>query len=150
MNRCSIQSHPLLPEVLYALVARPEAGAVDLFLGVVRSQSLGRAVSKLEYEAYDAMALREMERICVEVEHDWPDARVAVSHRTGMLVVGDTAVICAASAPHRSEAFEACRALIDRIKANVPIWKREYGPDGAAWVGWEDARCHGEHAHAHR
>ena len=148
MSRCILQSTPLDSDALYALVARPEAGAVNLFVGVVRSSSLGREVTKLEYEAYDAMALREMERICVQVESDWPDARVAVAHRTGMLVVGDVAVVCAASAPHRTEAFEACRALIDRIKANVPIWKREYGPDGAAWVGWEDARCHGDHAHA--
>lgn len=148
MNRCILQSTRLNPDALYALVAHPGAGAVDLFLGVVRSQNLGRTVTQLEYEAYDTMALREMERICTEVERDWPSVRVAVAHRTGMLVVGDVAVVCAASAPHRAEAFEACRALIDRIKAHVPIWKREFGPDGAAWVGWEDARCHGDHNHA--
>jgi molybdopterin synthase catalytic subunit len=64
-----------------------------------------------------------------------------VIHRVGTLVVGDIAVVCAASAPHRGEAFEACRALIEGIKSRVPIWKREWGPDGAAWVGWVDARC---------
>ena len=75
--------------------------------------------------------------------------RLSVLHRTGDLAVGDLAVVCAASAPHRGEAFAACRKLIDRIKARVPIWKREHGPDGAYWVGWQDARCeaeHGEHA----
>ena len=71
--------------------------------------------------------------------------RCAVQHRLGSLVVGDAAVVCVASAPHRAEAFAACRALINRIKARVPIWKREHGPDGAAWVGWVDARCEGEH-----
>jgi molybdopterin synthase catalytic subunit len=70
-------------------------------------------------------------------------------HRIGLLEVGDAAVVCAASAPHRAEAFRACRELIDRIKSRVPIWKREIGPDGSAWVGWEDARCGPEHAHAH-
>ncbi len=72
-------------------------------------------------------------------------------HRIGSLGIGDAAIICAASAPHRGEAFKACRELIDRIKARVPIWKREYGPDGAAWVGWVDARCspdgHEHHGH---
>jgi molybdopterin synthase catalytic subunit len=75
-------------------------------------------------------------------------------HRTGTLSVGDVAVVCAASAPHRGEAYRACRALIDRVKARVPIWKREHGPDGAYWVGWQDARCGGDsddeagHGHA--
>ena len=76
--------------------------------------------------------------------------RLAVLHRTGALVVGDVAVVCAASAPHRGEAYAACRALIDRVKARVPIWKREHGPDGAYWVGWQDARCEApEHGHHH-
>jgi molybdopterin synthase catalytic subunit len=74
-------------------------------------------------------------------------------HRVGMLEVGDAAVVCAASAPHRGEAFKACRELIDRIKARVPVWKREIGPDGIEWVGWEDARCspdgHEHHHHDH-
>ena len=76
--------------------------------------------------------------------------RVAATHRVGPLHVGDVAVACAASAPHRGEAFRACRELIDRIKARLPIWKREHGPDGPYWVGWEDARCapdHGDHHH---
>lgn len=72
-------------------------------------------------------------------------------HRTGALAVGDIAVVCAASAPHRAEAFLACRALIDRVKERAPIWKREHGPDGAYWVGWQDARCaHDETRHETR
>ncbi|MDP9033199.1 MAG: molybdenum cofactor biosynthesis protein MoaE [Myxococcota bacterium] len=128
-------------------VSRAGAGAVSLFLGTVRDENDGRAVVMLEYQAYASMAVAEMERIADEVCNELPGARVAVLHRTGQLAVGDVAVICAASAPHRAEAFRACRALIDRIKARAPIWKREHGPGGAYWVGWEDARC-GEEGHA--
>jgi molybdopterin synthase catalytic subunit len=124
-----------------AHVKHAGAGAVCLFLGAVRDHNEGRAVVKLEYEAYAAMALAEMRRIAEELGAATPGLRLAVLHRTGSLAIGDTAVVCAASAPHRGEAFAACRALIDRVKARVPIWKREHGPEGAYWVGWEDARC---------
>jgi molybdopterin synthase catalytic subunit len=126
-----------------AHVAHAGAGAIDLFLGVVRSSSEGRDVQTLEYSAYEPMALREMTAIVAELESQL-SVRATVAHRIGLLHVGDVAVICAVSAPHRAEAFLACRRLIDEIKARVPIWKRETGPDGAAWVGWVDARCHGE------
>jgi molybdopterin synthase catalytic subunit len=87
------------------------------------------------------MALAELERIARETEEKLPGTRCAIAHRTGALDLGDIAVICAASAPHRPEAFAACRRLIEEVKAHVPIWKREHGPDGPYWVGWEDARC---------
>jgi molybdopterin synthase catalytic subunit len=95
-----------------------------------------------------------MTRIARELALEIPGVRLAMLHRTGTLSVGDVAVVCAASAPHRGEAYRACRALIDRVKARVPIWKREHGPDGAYWVGWQDARCGGDsddeagHGHA--
>jgi molybdopterin synthase catalytic subunit len=138
-----------------AHVKHAAAGAVCVFLGMVRDHSDGRAVVKLEYEAYPAMALAEMTRIAEELTAETPGVRLAVLHRTGPLGVGDVAVVCAASAPHRGEAYAACRGLIDRVKARVPIWKREHGPEGAYWVGWEDARCiegdHGaEHGHEGR
>jgi molybdopterin synthase catalytic subunit len=117
------------------------AGGIATFIGMVRDASDGRAVSRLDYSAYDSMAKREMIKIAEEIESEIEGVRVSVIHRVGTLVVGDIAVVCAASAPHRGEAFEACRLLIDRIKSRVPIWKREWGPDGAAWVGWVDARC---------
>jgi len=129
-------------------VKHPGAGAVCLFLGMVRDHNDGRAVVKLEYEAYPAMAVAEMTRIAEELLAETPELRLAVLHRTGALAVGDVAVVCAASAPHRGEAYSACRALIDRVKARVPIWKREHGPSGAYWVGWEDARC-GDDRHDH-
>jgi molybdopterin synthase catalytic subunit len=122
-------------------VGHPGAGGVAVFIGVVREVSDGRAVTRLEYSAYEAMAKRELEAILRELEAETPGVRVGVSHRIGSLAVGETAVVCAASAPHRGEALTACRELIERIKARVPIWKREWGPDGASWVGWVDARC---------
>ena len=123
------------------------AGAVCVFLGSVRDHSEGRPVVLLEYEAYASMALAEMNRIAHELAAEIPGVRLAVIHRVGSLGVGDTAVVCAASAPHRGEAYRACRALIDRVKARVPIWKREHGPGGAYWVGWQDARCGDAQAH---
>ena len=138
---------PSLDEAI-ARVKHPGAGAVCAFLGIVRDHSEGRTVVKLEYEAYPAMAVAEMKRVADEIASELPGVRLAVVHRTGSLVVGDVAVVCAASAPHRDEAYRACRALIDRVKARVPIWKREHGPDGAWWVGWQDARCH-DPAHGH-
>ena len=119
---------------------------------MVRDHNDGRTVVKLEYEAYAAMALAEMKRIA---SRSRTRSRACASRRAShgrAPAVGDLAVVCAASAPHRGEAFRACRALIDRVKARVPIWKREHGPDGAYWVGWEDARCgeeHEGHEHGH-
>jgi len=123
------------------LVRRPGAGGLSVFVGVVRDESAGRVVTRLEYSAYESMAKREMDRIIEEIESEIDGVRAAAMHRVGMLEVGEAAVICAASAPHRAEAFRACRTLIDRIKERVPVWKREIGPDGSSWVGWEDARC---------
>jgi molybdopterin synthase catalytic subunit len=150
--KAELRRTPVTAEEVAEAVAHPGAGAIDVFLGVVRATSEGRAVTRLDYEAYATMAEAEMLRIGEEIEREAAGVRVAVVHRVGSLAVGDVAVACAASAPHRAEAFEACRALIDRIKARVPIWKREHGPDGSAWVGWVDARCgegHDHEAHAH-
>ncbi len=137
-----IREDALRVDEVVARVARPGAGGVDVFVGCVRDENEGRAVVLLEYEAYAPMALAEMKRIGEEIESSVAGVRVAAAHRVGALRVGDLAVVCAASAPHRAEAFAACRALIDEIKHRVPIWKREHGPDGAYWVGWQDARCH--------
>lgn len=139
----TLTDEPLSVDRLLAHVTRAGAGGIALFVGVVRDSADGRAVTLLEYEAYRPMAISEMERIANALTNE--DVTVAVAHRVGALRVGDIAVICAASAAHRPAAFTACRALIDEIKAHVPIWKREHGPDGAYWVGWRDARC--EHSH---
>lgn len=145
MSRADLRSAPLSVDEVLAKVRHPGAGAVALFLGTVRDQNDGHAVTELEYQAYGPMALAEMERIARETEEVIAGARCAIVHRTGALQVGDIAVACAASAPHRAEAFAACRRLIDEVKAHVPIWKREHGPDGPLWVGWEDARCGDQH-----
>ncbi len=148
----TVREVPLDVAAAVADVSHPGAGAVDVFLGLVRDTNDGRAVTRLEYEAYGTMAVKEMERIGAELAARLPGVRLAAQHRVGSLAVGELAVVCAASAPHRAEAFEACRALIDEIKARVPVWKREWGPDGPYWVHWEDARCapdHGAHDHSH-
>jgi molybdopterin synthase catalytic subunit len=148
----ALRAESLSVDEAVAHVKHGGAGAVCVFLGMVRDHNEGRTVVKLEYEAYSAMAVVEMKRIAEELRDEIAGVRLAVLHRTGALGVGDTAVVCAASAPHRAEAYQACRSLIDRVKSRVPIWKREHGPDGAYWVGWEDARCNEEdHPHgAHR
>lgn len=151
--KVDLRPTPISVDEAMAYVAHPSAGGIATFVGVVRDHSEGRAVTRLEYSAYDAMAVREMQRIAEEIESEIAGVRVCALHRIGSLEVGDAAVVCTASAPHRDEAFRACRALIDRIKERVPIWKREIGPDGAAWVGWVDARCsplhHGHEGHRH-
>ena len=155
-TKARIRTEPLSLDELVAEVSHAGAGGVATFLGVVRDHNDGRPVTLLEYEAYGTMAEAELTKILDEITNEIEGVRVAATHRVGALRVGDAAVVCAASAPHRGEAFRACRELIDRIKARVPIWKREWGPHGAAWVGWEDARCrpghdHGAHGHgAHR
>ncbi len=137
----AVRNDPPSVDEAIASVTHAGAGGVCVFIGVVRGENAGRPVVGLEYEAYVAMAEAEMRRIAGELEGELPGVRLAAIHRRGRLAVGDVAVVCAASATHRGEAFTACRLLIDRIKARVPIWKREHGPEGAYWVGWEDARC---------
>jgi molybdopterin synthase catalytic subunit len=144
-----LRSQPVTVEEAIAHVSHAGAGAVCVFVGVVRDVNEGRAVERLHYQAYDSMARAELERIAREVESRVDGVRVAALHRTGPLVVGDIAVVCAASAPHRAEAFDATRTVIEAIKSRVPIWKKEEGPDGTSWVGWVDARCaHDAHDHA--
>jgi molybdopterin synthase catalytic subunit len=140
-ERVDLREAPLSVDEVIANVRRPSAGGIATFVGVVRDESEGQAVTRLDYSAYDAMAKKEMTKIAEEIEAELTGVKVSVLHRIGTLMVGDAAVVCAASAPHRGEAFEACRMLIDRIKSRVPIWKREWGPDGAVWVGWVDGRC---------
>lgn len=125
---------PIDPSTLLAAARRDGDGGLTLFVGVVRDNADGRSVSEMEYEAYEPMAEKEMERIEGELEARFPGVEVVMRHRIGRLRVGEVAVVVAASAPHRDEAFAACRAGIEEIKARVPVWKREWGPDGSVWV----------------
>ena len=128
---------PISTDRVLRAVADPRAGAVVLFLGVVRDNARGRRVDHLIYEAYDALARRELERIAAAVAERWPVTRVAIVHRTGRLGVGEPSVAVAVSAPHRGEAFDAGRYTIDTLKQMVPIWKKEVWEGGAAWIGAE-------------
>jgi molybdopterin synthase catalytic subunit len=112
----------------------PADGALCLFLGVVRSENAGRPVLHLEYEAYEEMALPLLQEIAAEAKRRWKLSDVRLVHRLGRLEVGETGVAVAVAAPHRAEAFEACRYLIDALKATVPIWKKEFHADGAVWL----------------
>lgn len=150
MTSPRIRSAALSYDEILAEVRHDGAGAVATFEGVVRDFNDGRAVTLLEYEAYGVMAESELAKILEELGVEHPGVRVAAVHRVGALRVGEAAVLCAASAPHRAEAFRVCRLAIDRIKERLPIWKREHGPEGPYWVGWEDARCVAdEHEHGH-
>jgi molybdopterin synthase catalytic subunit len=114
---------------------RSSDGGVCVFLGVVRDENEGLPTVAIQYEAYGSMAEAEMARIARQVEDEWPEARVRIQHRAGRLEVGEVSVAVVATAPHRREAFNACRAAIDRVKSSVPIWKKEFHPDGSAeWV----------------
>jgi molybdopterin synthase catalytic subunit len=125
---------PLDPSALLAEARRDGDGGLTLFVGVVRDNADGRPVTAMEYEAYEPMAEAEMERIGADLAARFPGVRLVARHRIGRLLVGEIAVVVAASAPHREEAFAACRAGIEEIKARVPVWKREWGPDGSVWV----------------
>lgn len=131
---------PIDPQALVRSVMRRSDGAYVLFEGVVRDHHEGKAVESIFYDAYRPMAEKEMEKIVREVEQAYPDVAVTVVHRLGLLVVGDSSIAIVAASPHRAEAFAACRTIIDRIKETVPIWKKERGPDGEEWVGWQ-GRC---------
>jgi molybdopterin synthase catalytic subunit len=128
---------PIDPQELVRRVLRRSDGAYVLFEGIVRDHHEGKAVESIYYDCYRPMAEKEMEKIVRGVEAEVPDVAVAVLHRLGQLVVGDSSIAIVAASPHRAEAFTACRMIIDRIKQTVPIWKRERGPDGEEWVGWQ-------------
>ncbi|MGI8924456.1 MAG: molybdenum cofactor biosynthesis protein MoaE [Fimbriimonadales bacterium] len=121
------------PEAVRASIEDATLGGVVLFLGEVRGTTGGRATSKLFYEAYEEMALPHMRAIALEAEGRW-GARVAMVHRLGELLPGKIAVATAAACAHRAEAFDCCRFLIDRLKEDVPIWKKEFGDTGNLWV----------------
>ena len=109
-------------------------GAIVTFVGTVRGENQGRRVARLEYEAYEPLALRAFAIISEEAAARWPAARVAFHHRTGSLAVGETSVAVAAAAPHRADAFSACRYVIERLKQVAPVWKHEFFEGGEAWL----------------
>jgi len=115
-------------------IMSPESGGIDVFIGTVRNATKGKPIIRLEFEAYEPMALAEMEKIVKQAFEQWPVQRALIHHRTGVLQVGEVPVIIAVSAAHRAAAFEACRYIIDTLKQTVPIWKKEIFEDGEVWV----------------
>lgn len=133
-KRIAVRDQALsLDDVIDAVVGAERGGLVT-FTGMVRRHGKIPDVVRLEYEAYRDMAERVLGEIADEIEHAAEGVRVAIHHRVGSLAVGEAAVIVAAAAPHRAPAFEACRAAIDRLKSRAPIWKKEIGETGAAWI----------------
>jgi molybdopterin synthase catalytic subunit len=129
-----LSDRPIDPGALMRSVEDPQRGGITSFVGTVRNHHSGRAVLRLEYSAYAAMAEAECERIVTDAETRWP-VRVALRHRIGRLAIGDVAVAIAVAGDHRDEAFSACRHVIEEVKRRVPIWKREFYEDGTeAWV----------------
>lgn len=135
-----LTSEPLDARRLETAVANPGAGAICTFTGVVRDNSRGESVTHLEYEAYGGMAERQMQAIADEIAERWPEARVAMAHRTGLLEIGEASVMVSVSCPHRAEAIAACKWGIDRLKESVPIWKKEFAGSGAVWIEGAEAR----------
>ena len=129
-----ITPEPLDPLALMNAVSADAAGAISLFAGVVRNANLGRTVQYLEYDAYPPMAERKMAEIADEVRARWPVTGIAMAHRTGRLEIGEASVIIAVSSPHRGDAIEACHYAIDRLKATVPVWKKEVFEGGEEWL----------------
>jgi molybdopterin synthase catalytic subunit len=130
----AVTSQPLDSEALVARVNANGDGAVVTFAGLVRDHNQGRQVQFLEYEAYEPLAIRALQRIVDEAHELWPGARVAVHHRLGRLDIGEASIVIAAASAHRADAFAACRYTIERVKQIVPIWKREHFDGGDIWL----------------
>lgn len=137
MTEARLSPTPLSIDAAYAAVRDPACGAVALFVGTIRNHNRGRTVTRLDFDAYGPMAVRELEKILAAAVAGHGLAHALVHHRTGELAIGDIAVIVAVSSAHRAAAFAGCAAIIDELKRTVPIWKKEYLTDGNYWV---DAR----------
>lgn len=135
-----IQQEPIDPQAVLREVVHPSCGGTTLFVGTVRDNAEGRAVTSMEYSAYVPMAETRMKEIEQTVLSRWPGSRVAMVHRLGPLALNDISVAIAVATPHRAEAFEACRYAIDTLKQTVPIWKKEFGEGGAVWIEGPDRR----------
>jgi molybdopterin synthase catalytic subunit len=125
-----VTTEPLSVQALNDLVKRPSDGAVVTFDGIVRDNFDGRPVRALEYEAYADMAQKKMAAIGKEVQAKFAIGQIAMVHRIGHLDIGESSIVIAVAAPHRHAAFEACAYAMDRVKADVPVWKKEFFADG--------------------
>lgn len=136
----SISDKSIAVEALREQMTDAGAGGLCVFEGWIRNQNEGRAVERLEYEVYEPLAVSEGQKVLAEAQQLFPHLRAVCVHRSGSLEIGDCAVWVGVSAPHRDEAFKACRYIIDQIKVRLPIWKKEHYVDGdSGWVNCE--RC---------
>lgn len=130
-----LSAEPLSLDAVVREVASDAAGAIATFTGTVRERSRGRDVIRLDYEAYEGMAERTMERIAAQLRARYQLCEIAIHHRTGPVGIGEPSVVIAVSAPHRAEALGACRDAIDELKGTVPLWKKELYEGGEEWIG---------------
>jgi len=136
-GRASIVTEPIPIESAVNSIKRAQDGAVVVFEGVVRNNTRGRRTLYLDYEAYAEMALEQMDNLAERALAGFTVRDVAIIHRLGRLQIGETSVLVVVAAPHRADAFDACRWIIDTLKRTVPIWKKEYFEDGAVWADGE-------------
>jgi len=129
-----ITEEPIDTQAIIEAVQADGAGAINVFIGTVRNQTQAKPVTKLDFEAYDSMAVKKMQEIANQAAEHWPIQKVAIIHRKGSLQIGEAAVVIAVSTPHRKASFEACEFIIDTLKQVVPIWKKEIFEDGEVWV----------------
>jgi molybdopterin converting factor subunit 1 len=135
--RFRVHSDVLDPREVERSVAHSGAGAIVTFVGTVRDNARGKAVTHLEYEAYGPAAEQMLAQIGDEIRERWGIEHTAIAHRIGLLSIGEASVVISVASPHRDAAFDACRYAIERIKEIVPIWKKEHYADGASWIGSE-------------
>lgn len=136
----AISDNDISVDALREQLMDPGAGGLCVFEGWVRNENEGRTVERLEYEVYEPLAVSEGEKVIAEAREQFPHLQACCVHRSGLLEIGDCAVWVGVAAPHRDEAFKACRYIIDQIKVRLPIWKKEHYVDGdSGWVNCE--RC---------
>jgi molybdopterin synthase catalytic subunit len=134
MTEIKILHEPINIQSCIDKATTPECGGIDVFIGTVRSETKGKKVVRLEFEAYEPMALKEMKKIAEQAMQKWPVQHIVMHHRVGVLNIGEVPVVIAVAAAHRDAAFDACRYAIDTLKQTVPIWKKEVFEDGEVWV----------------
>jgi MoaE-MoaD fusion protein len=136
-DHAAIVREPINTQAVLGALKHPEDGAAVVFEGIVRNHSRGRSTRYLDYEAYEPMALKQMEGLAVQALSQFQVRDVALIHRLGRVEIGETSVLIVVASAHRAAAFDACRWLIDTLKRTVPIWKKEYFEDGAVWADGE-------------
>lgn len=134
MIEVNISEEPLNVQECIDKVIAPDCGGIDVFIGTVRNATKGNTVIRLDFEAYERMALKEMQKLANQAIEKWAVKNIVIHHRVGALAIGDIPVIICVSAAHRDAAFDACRYIIDTLKQTVPIWKKEIFENGEVWV----------------